>query len=104
MTGNTRAGQAPKRLYRLPGGTTTDLDEYAGAWTALGKRAVRWFPGYQCVSADPNMVFEYREEYDYNGKTYYRVLDRFTLSVRAIELLNSTVMNEIERGPTARKI
>lgn len=44
------------RLYKLPsGGTTTDLEEYAAAWTTLGDDLVKLLPGYQTYSFDPGI-------------------------------------------------
>jgi len=44
------------RLYRLPsGGTTTDIEEYAVAWTTLGDELVKLLPGYQTYGFDPGI-------------------------------------------------
>lgn len=48
----------PRRLRRLPDGTTTDdRDQRAAAWVALGKSIEPFFPGYEAVGFDPNLEF-----------------------------------------------
>lgn len=48
----------PRRLHRLPDGTTTDdRDRWAATWVALGKSIEPFFPGYEAVGFDPNLEF-----------------------------------------------
>lgn len=74
-----------QRTYRLPSGeTTTSPDAYADAWEKLGKGLEEIFEGYVYVSVDPTITLEKRKVSENN---VYHVLDRFSLSVEAANIL-----------------
>ena len=79
------------RIYKKPDGTSTrDPEEYAKCWCELGRQALKFFPGYEIASYDPEITFEFREVGTISHK--YKVSDRFSLSPRAINsLIHKTV-------------
>jgi len=80
------------RSYRLPDGKATeDPDVYADAWIGLGKRVEVLFPGYMATGFGPDISFKLVEEYkDCQGESKHRCIDRFSLTIKAINTLLST--------------
>lgn len=76
-------------MYRLPNGKETeDPDEYGNAWLKYGRKLEKIFTGYKTAGVNPNieLILWGKNRFD---KTF--VEDRFTISVRAADILFAKV-------------
>lgn len=94
----------PRRLHRLPDGTTTDdRDRWAATWVALGKSIEPFFPGYEAVGFDPNLEFVTHVDTAGNPRPFASSL---TLTPTQAQLLlaYASAYSPLERGVTPSPI
>jgi histidinol phosphatase-like PHP family hydrolase len=73
---------------RLPNGEMTrDALRFFNEWQKITDKAENFYPGYKVVSSDPGITLEKRDD-------DFRLLDRVSLSVHAVNALTVPKPNE----------